>query len=248
MPEDKLLRAYHFFAGFLTKKIWSNAHKVVANSQGLMELAQKTADKINKKVEFIPNGVDLNFFQPDKARIAGSPIKILFVGRFNKQKGLEYLIEAMKKITEIKSKDEVRLELVGEGPTKKEIIKQAKQLGVFEYIDFTPWLDKDKILKRYQNADIFVLPSLDEGMPNVLSEAMACGLPVVATDIKGNNELIEKDNGFLVPVKNSVALGENLLFLINSKTLREELGKNNIIKMKDLSWEVWAKKYLEYLR
>ena len=100
-------------------------------------------------------------------------------------------------------------------------------------------------------ADVLVLPSLSEGRPNVVLEAMACEVPVVATAVGGTPELVKDGEvGFLVPPKDPAAIAEKILLLLGDKGLRERLGRNGrrFILEEGLTWESCARKYSEIYR
>lgn len=124
---------------------------------------------------YLPNGVDVKMFKPKPKRFSKVP-SVLFVGRLEPQKNLPILLRAIAQI-----KIKVKLVFVGQGSQKQALETQAKKLK----LNFTikPPVPHSRLPAIYQSADIFVLPSLIEGSPKVLLEAMACGLPIVATDV-----------------------------------------------------------------
>ena len=102
------------------------------------------------------------------------------------------------------------------------------------------------MLEKYQKSDIFVLSSHEEGMPNVLSEAMACGLSIVSTKVRGSDELIENNvNGFLVEPRNSEELADKIDILINNKEIREKFSFESLKKISKYSWDNVANYYLD---
>lgn len=174
------------------------------------------------KVVIIPNGVDLQAFKGPTLHAQGrtlSDLTILFVGRLEKQKNLEILIRAL---ADLKIGD-VRLLFVGRGSLKEELIKLADKLNInLEIINSIP---NDQLPKIYQKADIFILPSLIEGHPKALLEAMACGLPCVASDISGIRDIIiNNENGLLVEPTSEEIIG-GLRRLIDDNNLRTRLGE-----------------------
>ena len=153
-------------------------------------------------------------------------MRLLFVGRLANQKGLDYLVQALAQLRE-QDRSLVELELVGSGP--EELLRSmASQLGVAENIIFSGWVPRAEIVKHYQSADLFVLPSLDEGLPNVVLEAMASGNPILATNITGNRELVQPPlNGLLVPPADPAALSSALRKLIENAGMRAEMGRKS---------------------
>lgn len=177
-----------------------------------------------KKVEIIPNGVDTELFKDRPLDIKGSTfpdkknITILFVGRLERQKNLETLIRAVHEIS-----TNIKLVFVGSGSLKEEFLLLAKKLKV--YLEIKKPVPHGRLSDIYHQADIFVLPSLVEGHPKVLLEAMVCELPCVASDIPGARDIITHNkDGFLVePTVIGVSGGINRLIL--DSQLRQKLGR-----------------------
>ena len=191
------------------RRILRNAHAIVANSKGLAEASEK-ADPF--PVQVIPNGVDTTFFHPPTSRPAG-PFTFLFVGRFQVQKNLKVVIDVF---ADAFKGQNVRLRLVGDGPLKSDLVEQVRTLGIGDQVDFLPWQDKEGLRTQYQTAHCLINYSLYEGMPNVVLEAMACGLPVIVSDIMGHQELVEKgQGGVLVEVENPAKLKHQMLHAVN---------------------------------
>lgn len=116
----------------------------------------------------------------------GEPIRLLFVGRVVQGKGLNDLLEAVSLVDTC-----FQLEIVGAGPYLPHLQElEDCTLGIADRIHFCGWYARSALIERYQQADVFVFSSLDEGLPNAVLEALACGMPVIATDIPGNLELL----------------------------------------------------------
>ncbi|HVB45956.1 MAG TPA: glycosyltransferase family 4 protein [Streptosporangiaceae bacterium] len=161
------------------------------------------------KVVVIPNGVDTSFFRPGDRRLpstADSRPRLLFVGRLSSQKNLGQLLHALDGVS-----DRFDTTLVGGGEQEAEL-KQAVAEMRLKNVRFHGPANGTGLLELYRRADVFVLPSEREGMPLVLLEALAMGLPIVATDIPGSRELVvDGENGYLVPVGDPAALRRALL-------------------------------------
>jgi len=217
------LALYHTLTMPLTKAIWRNASFVVANSRGLRDLALRTTPGLEIKV--VPNGVDTRKFHPPKFRGPDVPVRILFLGRLSPQKGVEYLLRAVANLP-ADIRGSVHLVIVGDGPERRRLEQLAARLSVDNVTEFRGWADREEVPQLYRAADIYALPSLYEGMPNTLLEAMASGLAVVATDVAGSEELVRSgDNGLLVPPRDPAALTAALEQLISSPELRRNLGR-----------------------
>ncbi|MGB9597403.1 MAG: glycosyltransferase, partial [Candidatus Poribacteria bacterium] len=161
------------------KSIWGNAKSVVACSNGLRNMALKTTDKIDIKV--IPDGVDLDKFYPSNQG-KRDKIKILAIGRLIQRKGFDCLIKSIPHIVKNTEKD-FCVEIIGDGPLRLELSNLAEKLNVSDKVIFSGTVPYDQLPEKYRQADIFVLSSYAEGMPLVVLEAMASGLPIVSTRV-----------------------------------------------------------------
>jgi glycosyltransferase involved in cell wall biosynthesis len=132
----------------------------------------------------------------------------------------------------------------GKAEEVKSLIKPYKNM---HYLG--PIRGKEKIAEMYQAADIYALPSYREGLPLTLFEAMASGLPIVASPVNGiPYEMKEPENGFFSNYGNIKKLEQNILRLINNSQLRKQISKNNFEKSKDFDWDIIYKKYMEEYR
>ena len=148
--------------------------------------------------------------------------RIVSVGALYPVKGFTYLIRALKKVVAVRPN--VRLSLVGVGPLSQSLKQEVEELGIRERVDFQGWLPPAQVKKELLSSQLMVLPSLSEGLGRVLIEAMACGLPIVATNIGGIPELVHKDVGFLVPSRDSAALAEKMIWLLEHPERAEAMG------------------------
>jgi len=221
--------------------LWRNADFLVANSDGLRDMAAKAFP--NLPVQVIPNGVDLDAFTNGHARCPAQEVRILFVSRLIRRKGLQFLIDAIPQIIQAVNCPFV-IKVVGDGPDKDDFVAQAEELGVSRYLRFVGYVDHGKLPEYYLDADIFTLPSLAEGMPNVVLEAIGSGLPIVATRVAGSEELVHHgENGFLVEPRDVNALAQALISLINQRGLREKMGLRSKQFARSYSWESVAEAY-----
>jgi glycosyltransferase involved in cell wall biosynthesis len=232
---------YHRLGGPLIRRVWRGARAVVANSNGLRDLA--LAFDPQTAVDIIPNGVNLERFRP--AERAWSPARMLFVGRIVYQKGLDVLFQALGGLLDL----DWQLTLVGDGNQRPRLEEQARSLGMFERIHFTGWLNGDAVVQQYQQANLYLAPSRHEGMPNVVLEAMSAGLPVVATAIAGNEELILPGiNGLLVAPENPQALQKSLRELLSDPEQLKKMGAASRQRVAaSYTWEATADQYLALL-
>jgi glycosyltransferase involved in cell wall biosynthesis len=233
---------YHRLLGPIIRLVWRGAEAVVANSEGLKTLAEDFAPRVDIRV--IPNGVDVDKYHPVER--FWNAAHLLFTGRLVYQKGLDLLLEALSDLGDLTW----RLTIVGDGPELVPLMEQAQSLGLEERVDFVGWKSRRALNAYYQQANLFVFPSRHEGMPNALLEAMSSGLPAIATDIAGNQELVvDGKNGFLVPSGDVDALKKALRTLISQQTLRTEMGRAARQHILDsYSWQATAQAYLNLLK
>lgn len=237
-------KAIYPFITPLLKLIWRRAAFRTVCSEDLKRLAQKADAKTEFQV--VPNGVDTERFSPID-RQANPKVRILFIGRLIPRKGFQRVVMALPRLREI-ADSPFEVEVVGTGSYRQELDVLAEAEGVSDLIKYTGTVPYDKLEKAYQYADVFVLTSLSEGMPSVILEAMGCGLPVVASDVGGNNEIVkEGENGFLV-AEDTEIIAERLARLVNSEQLRREMGEKSRQMAREYDWSRIMGQYEELYR
>jgi glycosyltransferase involved in cell wall biosynthesis len=175
----------------LRRDIFKHARAICAPSLGLKVLSEKTDPY---PVQVVPNGINTDLFRPELARRAKVPT-LLSVGRLHAQKNVGYLLNL---VAALKRNTEVRALIVGDGPERPGLEATAAALRITDCVQFAGWLPREKVREAYQSATFLVHASSYEGMSNVILEALASGLPVVASQIPGNTELVQDNaNGFL---------------------------------------------------
>jgi len=235
----------HWLLTSVRRRVLRCARAIVANDTGLARLSA-LADPFPVKV--IPNGVESRFFVPRAQPGTGDgPTMVLFVGRFHRQKNLPFFLEQLARLRAA-APDGWRLALVGDGEERPFLEECARRLGLTDIITWHGWrTDKTRLLELYQQADVLVNPSLYEGMPNVVLEAMACGLPVVASAVPGNDSLVRTgETGFLFPLGDGDALCAALREIREEPALARTLGRNGRRRVEeDFSWDRVARCYLD---
>lgn len=211
--------------------IYRRAQALDANSRYLKKLVLKSFPSL--KIKVINNGIDTGRFYPAKKPVT-KPI-ILCTSRLGQRKGIEYLIRALALIPR------AELWLAGGGLLEPKLKQLVKKLQLSRRVKFLGPVPHDKLPVLYRQAKIFVLPSLSESQSNSLLEAIASGLPVVATNVGGNPESVNKNNGLLVPPADSQALAA----AVNS-TLSRDWPK--ISPDQHYSWKITAKRYWQLYR
>ncbi|HEY5982676.1 MAG TPA: glycosyltransferase family 4 protein [Anaerolineales bacterium] len=233
---------YHRIAVPLLRVIWHEAAAVVANSQGLRDLAHAFDDSI--RIPVIPNGVDTQRYSMPE-RTWAVP-RILSVGRVVHQKGLDLALVALGDLTELPWD----WRIAGDGPQLDPLKSSLARRGLQDRVKFLGWTESDALIKEYQRANVFLFPSRHEGMPNAVLEAMASGLPVVATRIAGNEELVVGgETGLLVPPEDADALRDSLRALLGDASTRERMGTAARQRaVEKYSWAATAKRYRELVQ
>jgi len=234
---------YHKIIAPLLRRVWKNAASIVANSTGLRTLAMKF--ERHYPIMIIPNGVDVDRFVAPVERRWDLP-RLLFVGRVVHQKGLDLLFPALGKLTDLPWE----LTIVGDGPEHAALQELAAKLSIAERVHFVGWQRGADLECHYNESNLLVLPSRHEGMPNVVLEAMASGLPVLATRIAGSEELVLPGRtGELVDPESESALEEKLRPLLADPGLRKRLGAAGRQRVVDgFTWTGVARQYLHLLQ
>jgi glycosyltransferase involved in cell wall biosynthesis len=207
------------------------------------------------KIRIVPNGVDTDRFQPAgdcqkvKRRLkAGNRQIVLFVGRLIPRKGLGYLVEAAKHV--VKERRETLFVIVGNGPLRNRLVSDVEAAGLAGNFAFLGDVSEKTLTEAYSCADVFALPSIQEGQGIVLLEAQASAKPVVAFDVSGVAEAVRAgETGLLVKSADSNELAEAILRLLSDESLRLKMGaKGREFVCSELSWDVCAERILRVYR
>jgi len=232
----------------LVRLIWKQAAAVVSNSRGLMELAGKTSPHL--EISIIPNGVDTGQFSPREGASADEVVRILVVSRLTPRKGIRFLIRAIKILHDVHPGQKIELLIAGGGDEEETLKTLAESEGVSDRVRFLGRVPHEELPAVYARADIFCLPSLNEGMSNTVLEAIASGLPVVATVTGGTEELVrDGENGYFVKMESPEDLADKIGRLIVDPDLRARMGAASRTKAESMSWQAVATRYAEeYIR
>lgn len=205
----------------------------IANREGAA-WAQAVSDGAAAKFKFVPNGVEECFFTPRE--YPEKPIlKLLYTGSWLDRKGIHYLSEAFHTLA--RKSQGVTLTIAG-CLTSEEDVKRFFALDVRDRVEILRFIERARMPEIYSSHDIFVLPSLMEGMPLTLLEAMASGMPVVTTNICGMADVVEDGrNGLLVPPADAEHLAHAIERLCQASNLRRELGQAAQNAMRCYTWE-----------
>ncbi len=214
----------------LKEKVEAAQFVIAVSSDNKQIMVDECGPSVSKKIHVIYGGVDVDRLSPHFTGPSAGPLKILCVARLEEVKGHTYLVEACRILRERGVGFECRL--VGEGPLIKQIEMQIKKSGLGKEVQLLGPLSYQGVIKEMAQADVVVLQTAPtaqgdrEGIPNVLKEAMACGLPVVACSVGGIPELVDHERtGILVALKNPESLAEALQRLYEDSALRSRLGR-----------------------
>lgn len=223
---------------YLSPYIWKKSLLTIANSQNLRDLAYKTSRK--KKIDIVYNGIDLERYT-GSCDVKINPPQIIAVGRLNKIKGFDLLIQAVAGI-----KAQCQLVIAGDGPEKENLENLAKMLGIEKKVLLLGRLEKEQLIRFYQESSIFCMSSYNEGMSNAMLEAVACGLPIVTTQVGGAAELIN-GNGVVVPCGDSFALQEAIETLLENPNRLAQCRNRSLQIATDFSWGKITNNFIDLL-
>lgn len=248
------------FPGGLIIKIFNNTlgrlvqHRISlfipkTNTSRLFLLKSKV--KISKIYRTIPTGVDTNVFKPQSntkfdLKIIENKRVILCVARLHEQKGLEYLIKSIVYVK--KEHPNILLIIKGNGNLLNELKTLIEKLSLTDnvYI-FTSFLNRKDLVNLYNISEFTVLPSIFETFGFVILESMACGKPIISTNIDGPREIIlNNDVGYLVESKSSEELSEKIILMLKLTEVRKKMGLNaRELAVKKYEWNSLAKEFIE---
>jgi len=241
---EKRYQAVHALIGPLIRRVWHQAEKVIAKSQGEIELIRAADRRVDCAV--IPNGVDMGKFQPAQTVPDDGPLKLLCVGRLIERKGQHHLIEAVKRL--VGDGFDITLDLIGTGDAQSANEAQVARLGLADRVRFLGYVPREEIARHYAAAHVFVLPSYNEGMSVALLEAMASGLAVVVTPTGGTPELVDLGvNGLVFDWADVDRLTAHLRRLAGDRALTRRMGEASRRRAGEFSWELAAQRYGEIL-
>ncbi len=228
------------------------AHRVSAVSAALKQKMVRLGVPENKIV-VIPSGIDFNRFSPAERDVCRQKLgltieaqekTVLFVGHLVKVKGVEYLLHAIALMKE-KASFPCRVFLIGEGDLRSDLERLVRRLNLTDCVFFQGPKRHHEIPIWIGASDLLVLPSLQEGLPNVVLEALACGRPVVASNVGGIPEVVSeaRDNGMVCPPGNPQILSEALLKVLQKAYLPESIQS----AIRHLTWGFVAERYYREL-
>jgi len=194
-----------------------------------------------KSTVVIPSPLMLHPY--NKTNVHKKEREIISVARLIPIKGMSYLIRAMAHVKD------GSLVIIGDGPERRKLELLSRHLELSDRVFFTGWISDRSTISHYlKQATVFVLPSLSEGLPRVLVEAMACGLPVVATDVGGVHEaVVDGINGLLVPPRDEKALAKAIEYVFNDTNFRRRASVENVKATTEYLSPIIGQRIYEYL-
>ena len=244
---------YDQFTYYLTKKVITETDQITTVSNALKIVAERIG-KPKKEIQVVYNGCNSKMFSYNakgrleirkKLRISLKKIVIIFVGGLVKSKGIFELLSAFTKLNYKYSN--LYLILIGNIPDRTALDKIVSSNYLNNKIYIVSEIPQNEIPYWLSASDIFVFPTYNEGLPNALMEAMACGLPVIATKVGGIPEVVrDGQNGILIDKKSVISIEHSIEKLINNKNMCKKMGEyGRTIIEENFSWDSSAKKLTE---
>jgi glycosyltransferase involved in cell wall biosynthesis len=198
-----------------------------------------------EKIHRIPNGVDVQEFRRTRPLPRASKRRFILLGRRDPQKGIDTALQALKILADKGFADRLELKSYGRDYADWGYWQMARDLGVDQYVTFLPF--EDNIVEVYQRAYCLILPSVGEGLSNVLLEAMAMEMPVIGTWVSGTAEVLDhQKNGLLIPPGSPEALAKAMEWVLAHPGLAADLGRRARLKVQEhYSLEAVAQQYAE---
>lgn len=232
----RLAGEIYWIKGFLEKRIVKfilrNADNVIALTEHMKREVLRHYPKTN--ISVIGEGVDLDMIR--KARPRDLPKNtVLYLGRFVQMKGPHIMLKAFKRVHE--AVPDSHLVMAGYGEDEPSLRHLANELNL-KNITWTGKVDPSETASYFKACTVFAVPSLSEGFPLTVAEAMACGCAIVSTNVRGIPEILkDKRNGFLVEADDPEALAERIIHLLKSPEIRKAISQNNLKDAVKHSWE-----------
>lgn len=232
-------------------QIFTFCNKIIMPSRFLKELFKPLCNP--DKIVIIPNAVEIdeNIQKADKTEIKTklglNKFSIFAAGRLVPWKGFDGLVSLIPQL--VKDYPQIRLNIAGEGPLKPLLSELIKKLGMTNQIQLLGRLDKTQLLEYMRASDVFIMNSSYEGLSHTIIEALGCKIPVIATKVGGNRELIKhKWNGLLVNYNDQIQLENAVRTIYENKKMAAYLAENGVKAFKRFTWNNHISKLLALFR
>lgn len=222
---------------------YKKASKIIAVSSNTKKILIKHYAIQEKNISVIPNGVDISHFYPMK--VENIENSILYVGRLDKRKGIDFLIKTIPLIKE--EIPDIKLFIGGKGKLRESLEEFVKLNNLNDNVEFLGFISEDELTKWYNRAELVVIPSIFEGFGITAIEAMACGTPVIGTKVDGLVDVINNEiDGFLVEYDNKILLSKKIITLMKNKKLKQNFVNKGLQKVGKLfNWNKISELTLE---
>ena len=225
----------------IIRSVWRNATMVVAKCDGEAAMIRRVDPSLAPVLA--PNGVDVRAFRMAAPRNSG-PLRIICVARLIERKGQRHLLAALRRLRD--AGVTATVEFVGTGDAAQAYHAEADRLGIADQVTFAGYVPRERIADHYAAADVFVLPSYNEGMSVATLEAMAAGLPLVVTRTGGTAELVQEgENGLTFAWGDVETLAQHLAYLAANCEVVRQMGAASRRRAERMSWDAVAARYLE---
>jgi len=218
-----------------------NAAKVISLGGRLTTILKNETYYSNDKIAVIPNAV-YECALPTK-NFEAEELKLLYVGRFAFNKGIDILLESVKTLNREGYKSKLEFYIVGKGPLYEKFTAEYQ----FDNVEYVGFASEERLKELYETCDLFVFPTLFEGMPTVVLEAMVHGMPVIVSDTGATAELVNSQNGYLVDAGDTrafkCAIQTYYQLSVDDKRKMSEASRTRV--MNNFTWEIVGRKHIE---
>lgn len=227
------------------------SHFLVTGSEGMKQGYIEHYKLRPERIKVVPNWINLERFKKREITSKKQEKTLLFIHWLSKRKGADMIVPIIKHlISDFNSSiPDFKLLVVGEGPYKEDLLKEIKEHQLEKYIEVLGGIPNEKIIDYYTKADIFIMPSMEEGFPRVILETMASGVPYVASDVGAVREISpEIAQRFLVKPGDVEMFAHKIETLMSDEKIYEDFKKEELQKVKDYSLEKVINKFIELFK
>ncbi len=220
--------------------LFKNCARIVSLGGKLSGILRKHCTH-EKQLVVLPNAINLSAASTGFQRIPSLPVKVLFLARFATNKGIDVLYDAIQRLNKEGYTDTFSFVLGGKGPLYEQYRSQQQP----ENVRLLGFVKDEEIDALYKDNELFILPTLFEGMPTVVLEAMSWKMPVIVSDVGATAEQVDGSNGYLVQPGNAEELVQSLLaYAKTSKEIKKTMGDASYIRVRDnFTWQSVAERH-----
>ena len=254
----KFISVEHHANHLKTSRMWTLSKLSLKLSDQVVYLTENYKSEVEKKLNrtldnkihsIIPNGISLKKFKPNKNNKKESAISLGMISRLTSDKDHPTLLHAVKLLKDKSYFNRLKLYVAGSGITQPSLEQLAKELKIENQVVFTGFLNENQIVSFLQSLEIYIHATYGETMSTAIMQAQATELPIIASNVKGvNNVINDMSNGLLVDLKNEKILAEKIDLLINDKMLQQKFANASLkFAQEKLSSEIMAGKYFKII-